>query len=527
MNRWLGLGLLLVAAGALALRSPSLDRRPMHNDEAVNALKLQALWERGEYAYDPDEFHGPTLHYFALPFLRVSGARSVGDLSEHTLRLVTVAFGVGLILLLGLLADGLGRPATLGAAALTALSPAMVFYSRYFIHETLLVFFTLVVLAAGWRYTQSRRVGWAVLTGAGLGLMYATKETFVLAVAAMGAAVVLTALWNHWLRAPSEVRRSWLAPLLAIWNWKHALAAAATAMVVAVLFFSSFLSNPRGPLDAILTYLPWLKRAGGHSPHIHPWWFYFERLGFFHLPKGPYWSEGLILLLALVGAVAALKRKGLAAGHTGLARFLAFYTGVLATVYSVISYKTPWCMLGFLGGMILLAGLGASALWGWVRPRGLRIALGALLAAGAGHLGWEAWRASFIYASDRRDPYVYAQTVPDILNLVRRVEGLAKVHSAGYDMLVKVVAPGGDYWPLPWYLRRFRQVGWWEQLPDDPYAPVMIVGAPFGAELDEKSNKRWLMVGLFEMRPRVFFELYVEFELWKRYVETLPRPPQE
>ena len=55
----------------------------------------------------------------------------------------------------------------------------------------------------------------------------------------------------------------------------------------------------------------------------------------------------------------------------------------------------------------------------------------------------------------------------------------------------------------------------------------MIVSASFGAALDEKSNKRYLSVGFFEMRPRVFFELYVEFELWKRYVETLPRPKED
>src|SRR5262245_49659559 len=102
MNRWLGLGLLLALAGALALRCPQLDRRPMHNDEAVNALKIQALWERGVYTYDPDEYHGPTLHYATLPFIWLSGARDFTQLSEKTLRLVTVFFGVALIPLLWL-----------------------------------------------------------------------------------------------------------------------------------------------------------------------------------------------------------------------------------------------------------------------------------------------------------------------------------------------------------------------------------------------------------------------------------------
>src|SRR5216117_707703 len=141
MNRRLGLGLLLAFVAALALRAPRLDSRPMHNDEAVNALKLQALWEHGTYAYDPDEFHGPALHYASLPFLWLSPARDFSQVTETTLRLVPVCFGLALIPLLWWLRDGLGAPATFFAAILTAISPAMVFYSRYFIHEMLLVCF--------------------------------------------------------------------------------------------------------------------------------------------------------------------------------------------------------------------------------------------------------------------------------------------------------------------------------------------------------------------------------------------------
>ena len=62
MNRWSALALLLAIAGALALRVPSLAKRPLHNDEAVNAVKVSELWQHGRYAYDPDEYHGPTLH---------------------------------------------------------------------------------------------------------------------------------------------------------------------------------------------------------------------------------------------------------------------------------------------------------------------------------------------------------------------------------------------------------------------------------------------------------------------------------
>jgi len=511
MKRWSALALLLAIAGALALRVPKLATRPLHNDEAVNAVKVAELWQHGRYVYDPDEYHGPALHYATLPFLWLSGARNSGELDDATLRLAPVAFGVGLILLLLLFADGLGRPAVAWAAIFTAVSPVMVFYSRYFIHEMLLVFFTALTLGAGWRYALTRSARWAVVAGAALGLMFATKETFVITVAVMGLAGIITAWWTM-------PERPGFQSLIARWNWKHAALALCAAFAVWLLLFSSFFTSFAGLLDSARTYLPWLKRAGGHSPHIHPWYFYLQRLAWFHPAKGPVWSEGLILVLAAVGAVVSLVGK-----KSPLHRFLALYTIILTAAYCAISYKTPWCLLNFYLGMIVLAGVGAAALVEFFRARSLKSVVAVVLLALTLQLSWQAWRASFVYSADRRNPYVYAQTAPDLLNLVQRTEGIARVAPAGNETIVKIIAPESDYWPLPWYLRRFKHLGWYDKLPDDPFAPIVVVSSKLDARLDEKSGRKWIMAGLTELRPGKYFELYVELELWKKYVETLPR----
>ena len=186
--------LALAVVIALALRCPQLGLRPMHNDEAVNALKFRPLLEHGDYHYDPAEHHGPTLAYLTLAWTRLTGAPDFAHLTEARLRLLPVLFGIGLILLLPLVADGLGREAALCAALLTAISPAMVFYSRYYIHEMIFVFFTFLALAAAWRYLRNPRLGWALLAGAALGLMQCSKETFVLPLAAATIAAVVTRL---------------------------------------------------------------------------------------------------------------------------------------------------------------------------------------------------------------------------------------------------------------------------------------------------------------------------------------------
>lgn len=511
MKRWNALALILAVVVALALRALQLESRPLHNDEAVNAIKLNELWQEGRYRYDPDEYHGPALHYTTLPFLWLSGAHHSDDLSDSRLRIAPIAIGVGLILLIGLFADGLGRHAILWTSFFIALSPAMVFYSRYFIHEMLLIFATALTLGAGWRYLQKPGALWALGVGLGLGLMITTKETFVISLAAMAGAGGITLWWTLGARPQ-------LADLRRLWNPRHVALAAGTTVLLWLLLFSSFFTHLPGLKDSVLTYLPWLKRAGGHSPHLHPWTFYLELLAWFHPVKGPIWSEGFVLALAAVGAWVGLFSK-----KTALHRFLALYTLLITAAYSAISYKTPWCLLNFYWGMLLLAGVGAAQLLEWTRSRLAQSLTAAFLVAATVQLGWQAWRASVPFASDRRNPYVYAQTTPDVMTLVQRAEGIAGVASEGHETVIKIIAPESDYWPLPWYLRRFKHLGWYDQIPQDPFAPMVMVSSKFDARLDEKSDKKWIMAGISELRPGKFFELYVELELWKKYVETLPR----
>ena len=528
MSRWLLAGLALLLGLGLGLRAPRLTLRPMHNDEGVNAMKFGGLYVNHTYKYNPNEFHGPTLPYLTLPAAWLQGGGDFDHFTEATYRSVTVAFGLGLILLLLLLARDFGRVETLWAAVFTAISPAMVFYSRYYIHEMLLVFFTAWTFICAWRCANSGRAAWAVAGGIGLGLMYATKETFVFAVAAMILAVGTAVLFP----GPRPILH-----FQARWKWPHLAAALVAAVVTVVVFFSSFFTNAAGPLDGVRTYLPWLRRAGGATEHVHPWNFYFERLLFVHVPGGPYWSEGLIVALALVGFVAALARQqARPAGILGgarlqpslLLRLMAYYTFWLTLFYTLLPYKTPWCLLGFYHGMILLAGAGAALLWRACRTTGLKAALAVVLAAGVTHLVWQSWRGNFgvdahgaPYCDSAKTPYVYSQTLPDALRLVDTVEALARVSPQGYGTVVEVMSPA-SYWPLPWYLRRFQNVGYWDKIPDQPPAPIMIVSTDLHAAFDELPGKTHLMAGYFALRPQVFLELYVNTNLWIAYVKTLP-----
>ena len=526
--------LLLLTAAALAIRLPRLAERPMHGDEANQAVKTGILLETGEYHYDPVEHHGPSLYWLTLPSLWLQGRTQFAQTTEVDYRIVPLVFGVGLVLLLWLVADGLGRGATVLAGIFTVISPALVFYSRYYIQETLLVFFALAALAAGWRYTRGRRLGWAVACGAALGMMHATKETWGLSAAAAGLGGVLLLGWTRWREGTWLVARE-------DWRPRALLGFVAAAALVTVVLYSSFGRHPRGPLDSLLAYAVYVRRGSEAGIHSHPWFYYLELLLAFRPAKGFFWSEGLIVGLAAIGTLASLARGALPAPQRYFCRFLALYTLALTALYAAVSYKTPWCLLSFFHGMILLAGVGGWYLLqrAWAATRGerrrgwmLRLATGVpvagLLAAGTLHLGHQCYWLNFRLAADYRNPHVYAHTSTSIKNLARTIDDLRQVSPRGRHLTIHVVTPE-NYWPLPWYVRQIDpdSVGYWQDaatwtrdVSSLPAPDLLILTPDVQQQVDAALPAAYNQQMMYGLRPDVLLHAYVREELWEPFVNS-------
>ncbi len=526
---------------ALALRLPKLESRPMHGDEAVHAIKFGALLEEGTYQYDPFEYHGPTLNYFSLIPAWLGAHGKLAEVNDATLRAVPVFFGMALILLLVLLPKGLGWPVVASAALLTSISPAMTFYSRYYIQEMLLVCFTFGVIACGYRYVQQPRWLWAILTGLFLGLMHATKETFVIALGAMFIALLPTMFipplrGARGVSARDDDLKAHPPALLkggildGVIRYQHVLVALAVAGFVSALFFSSFFTHPSGILDSLLTYKTYLNRAGDHGWHLHPWYRYFKWLLYTNYANRPLWSEAFIVALALIGTAVALRGHKVAGCDPALLRFLAFYTIVLTVIYALIPYKTPWNLLGFFHGMILLAAFGAVWLVQAQSKKWWRVSVAVILLLGSAQLAWQSYQSNFKYQADASNPYVYAHPTTEVFTIVQRVREMAIVHPDGQKLYVQVICPEDDYWPLPWYLRDLPNIGWWNHVDDQaPAAPLILASPKVESALVHKlyelppPGKRELYVPLFdnylELRHGVELRGYVTKELWDRWQE--------
>jgi len=491
---------LAVLVGA-TLRLPDLTARPMHHDEANQAVKFGALLETGDYRYDRHDHHGPTLYFLTLPSAWLRGQATLAALDERTLRVVPAVFGVALVLTFGLLAGRVGRPAAAAAALLGALSPALSYYSRFYIQESLFVWCALVFAVCAGRYAEARRPRDAAWAGVFAGLAFATKETSVLVFAAAAVAAVVA--------RPS----AWRVP------WRHALVALGAAGAVALVFFSSFFRDARGVIESVLAFRTYVDRGLEIGRHDHPWFYYLQVLGWTR-EGGLLWSEGLILVLAAVGAASAWRRT---AGFWP--RYLTAYTLVLAVIFSGLRYKTPWNAVPSHAGFVVLAGLGSAWLMTAVRGRAAKAAIVTTLVVAAAQLGLQNVRANGRYAADPRNPYVYAHTTSDYLRLVARVHALSAVHPDGAAMLVKVVAGPYEQWPAPWYLRDLSRVGYWTTAAEAaPLAgtPVIIAG-PDQSDATAAALGDAYVTEYYSVRPEVLLTVFIDRPTWERFLNTPSR----
>ena len=104
--------------------------------------------------------------------------------------------------------------------------------------------------------------------------------------------------------------------------------------------------------------------------------------------------------------------------------------------------------------------------------------------------------------TDPNNPYAYAQTSEDLLRLPTRLEALTRQNP---NPRISVVA--ADAWPLPWYLRKFSQVGFWQPGQDPGSADYFITSTDAAEKLgDELKNFR---PEYFGVRPEVLMILWV------------------
>lgn len=507
---------LLAVAAAILLRFYWIGIKPFHHDESVNSYFLLDLWRNGNYKYNPENYHGPTLYYFALAAVKAFG------LNDFALRLTPAVWGVLTVLILWPVRRALGLVGTPVAAMMIALSPGLVYFSRDFIHESSFGFFSLALAVCAWRYAETKKFTWLALGAAAAGLLFATKETAIITAVVLALAALCAAVWETGRRmvtSDSDFQPGarfgelWRDTRAMLPSLDYVCAALIIFLFINVIFYSSFFTNWRGVPDAVKSVLMWTGRGVSHQEHYHNPTYYLGILVKLELP---------LLSGAVIGSVAALWRGN----RFGL--FVFAWAAGISIGYSIIPYKTPWLMVSMLIPLALLCGVAAEVIFANLRPLTLRLVWLAMIVAALVPCARMAWQQNIHHSADNNNAlgyfralgvrrqwrpwtdtqygYVYAQTDLSTLALEQAIREAADKMPFGKKTNVYVASP--DYWPLPWYLRDYENVIYAGTLPLELTAPI-VVAAPNQREQIEGMLGGPFKSSVYTLRPGVDLWLYV------------------
>ena len=202
-------GALLITAATMRLWD--LGSRAIHHDESLHAFYSWNLFKGDGYQHIP-MMHGP------FQFEANAGLFFVFGDSDFTARLLYASLGTVLVALPFFFRHRLSRLGALLAATLLALSPTMLYFSRFARNDILMAVWTLGLVISMWRYIDEGKNRYLYIASAMLALAFATKETaYILTVVlAMFLALIVAPGINANSRWRTVVGQT--SPPAALWN---------------------------------------------------------------------------------------------------------------------------------------------------------------------------------------------------------------------------------------------------------------------------------------------------------------------
>ena len=468
---------------AALLRLWALDLKPAHFDEGINGWFVDQMRANGFYRYDPENYHGPVYFYGLLVFLSLLGR------NLWALRLPAVLSSIAAVWVALRFDRFFGQSAARFGALALAVSPAAVFYGRYAIHESWLVLALMLTtwgLLGLWKQGTRRDLG---ITFAGVTLLFLTKETAVIHLGCFAIAAVCLWIWQQLVPSrPSMPFASRHASRQ--WNGRDLLWCYGLSVLALVFFYSGTFLNWPGVEDFFKAYLKWFHTGTGEGGHVKGE-YQIGHFGFLNY----YW---LALMTryewpALLGLLYAVR---LAWPAPAQQRYLAIMGIGVLIAYSIVPYKTPWCIISILWPFFLLFGCAVGE--GVSLARG-RVVTGLLAAAVLGGSLVLALRLNFRHFADPKEPYVYVQTMPEIAVVTEPVLGMAGLDPKNRAMSGQIVLE--SYYPLPWIFGDFTRIGYFGK--DDVPALLdgdFIVGLTSQQKLIEERIKEPYLRRRFHLR---------------------------
>ena len=446
----------LILILAFILRFWQLDLKLLHHDEAIHSWFCYELLTKGSWMYDPS-YHGPFLYFVTTGMFALIGP------SDFTARLLPSLFGFAIIPLVYFIyrIGYISKNQTLVAALFIAISPDMVYFSRFLRHDIFMLFFTMLLLVAVLYYFERGQTRFAVIAAVAAAGALCCKEEMP----------VILLVFIIFFAFAAWKRRFFLPPA---WKADLLLFAVLVVAIMSVLY-SAFFFHPEtlvgNNFSITLQGVHFEDKTTGwyqavdHWVAMHneqrlggPMYFYIPLLLLYELP---------IFILALIGTVqfmtaglhplrfikrvknwirerrfalptsdlAAVSLQQLRDGQEVNKKSEEFFrfciVWMIATMafYAYVGEKVPWLIIPQLLPMCFVATYKLN----WQKT--------VFALAGCIFLIVITWHVAFV-PMDISEPIVQVQNSEEM----REVMGLM-------DNSSLVVIASKDYWPLPWYYR--------------------------------------------------------------------------
>jgi len=481
----------LILLLAAVFRLAFLDIKPPHFDEGINGWFCDQMLKNGYYSYDPNNYHGP-LHFYVLFVSLASFGRNL-----WALRLPVVLVSLFSIFWIFLYRPFFGRTICCLASLAMAVSPGFIFYNRYSIHESWLVLFLLITLwgLLGIWISREPKYFWGSILG--LTGMILTKETYIIHLFSLFCAGVGMAILNRFFPSSAELSRGkGTLPM------NHIMGAAAVGLILIIFFYSGNFQHWQGLADLFKTFLPWTKTgidAAGHgkadfdfAPLVPPFLAHAPVLASFaNFKLNWYWVRLFLDYEWLTMLGLAFSFRFLFGGNSGL-RFLAIYSLVALFVYSIVPYKTPWCVISIAWPFLFFG----AAFLKFIARRTNRVIATLVALPLFGHAAWKSYDLNFVRFDDPKERYVYVQTFRDYHSLVDPILAkLAREPQAKADL--KGIVLLSSYFPIPWVLGDVADIGYYGseigKWPKEMDADFIVLDEDKADELEKHLKERYFI----------------------------------
>lgn len=202
---------IVILLGAV-LRFWGLGDKPLHHDESLHAYySLQLLKFNMDnwlgcfngslsyycYQYDPLT-HGPFQFHAIATVYKISQLLGAPDhgVNTTTVRIAAATLGTVIVGLPYFLRDRLGTLGAWLACFLLAVSPSMVYFSRFAREDIYMACFTLLTVVSVARYLRDRKGKWLIWAFVAFTLSYATKEATFLTILVDGSFLGALLVWE-------------------------------------------------------------------------------------------------------------------------------------------------------------------------------------------------------------------------------------------------------------------------------------------------------------------------------------------